>query len=57
MKLGVAMVFLCQPEEADKIISSIRENYSIEILHTETSYSRLWIKRTDREEQNNEIDK
>ena len=42
-KLVVAMVFLTDCEKADNIISRIQRQFNIELLHVETSYSKLRI--------------
>lgn len=42
-KLVVGMVFLTDYEKADNIISKIQQQFNIELLHVETSYSKLRI--------------
>lgn len=53
-KLAVAMVFLADHNQADSIITKIRQQFDIELLHIETSYSKLWIKRDDQQEENHD---
>jgi hypothetical protein len=42
-RLVVGLVFLANYDEADDIITQIRQQFDIELLHVETSYGKLWI--------------
>lgn len=50
-RLAVAMVFLADHDQADNIITNIQQQFDVEVLHVETSYSKLWIKREDQKEE------
>ena len=50
-RIAVAMVFLADYDQADVIITEIQQKYDIEMLHVETSYGKLWIKREGRQEE------
>ena len=45
VKLVVGMVFMTDYDKSDDIITQIQKQFDVEMLHVETSYSRLWIKR------------
>ncbi|MBN2065413.1 MAG: hypothetical protein JW771_01205 [Candidatus Thermoplasmatota archaeon] len=45
MRIGVAMVFLTDPDKADDIITKIQQQFDIQLLYATTSYSKLWIKK------------
>ena len=50
VRIAAGLIFLANPLEVDKIISDMQKQYDIELLHVETSYGKLWITRSDRQE-------
>jgi len=40
---NAAIVFSTHPKKMDSVIDQFTKNFDVEIIHIETSYSKLWI--------------
>ena len=54
VRRNVAMVFSTNCDDADAIITQIRQQFDIELLHVEISYGKLWIQKGDPPEDNHD---
>ncbi len=51
-RIAVGLVFLAESNEADDIINEVQQQFDIQLLHAQTSYSKLWITKQEPQQEN-----
>ena len=46
-RITVGLIFHADCDEADEIITGIKQQFNIDLVHIQQSYGKLWIKKGD----------